>query len=527
MCQTTKFLLFLVILCFHVSQREIKGQDADTNNSVGAETTRVRIDLPSAIRQLLSDNLDLQIERIEPKAADALVTQARGQFDPTFSASFNYLDSKKDLTTQEFLTYGGTLAEFNKLNGRAKLFEEKILGFETAIEGKLPFGSSYALRESVQQIENTLIRESTVNLYDPETQFNVSLEWTQPLLRNFGFDAGLATMRVLLKQRDAMRHTLRRNTSLALADLVFAYHDLLALHREVLARKEDVALHEKVLSNRILQQERGLASERQIRRTRYDLLTARQILAESESRALRSQDAFSRLIEGERDLTTPVKRYEPTPDGRALLPATDRQGSLRKALESRADYQQALSEAEGAKVELSFARDQSLPQLDFTATIGSNGLSQRYPDAFNQAFHSGNEEFDGKLRFSYPLFNRSARGLLSEKQKRKAQAILNIKRVEILIAHDIDAAYAGIEVHSRRVNLASSLSETFRNEMKEERIKIERGVAPPDLLIPLQISLSGALVKEWQTRADLAKAVYQLFLAEGSLAKRLGLSFSE
>ena len=527
MSKTTTSLLLAVIFCFIVSSEDVMGENADTNNSVGEETKRVRIDLPTAVQQLLSENLNLQIERIEPKVAEALVIQARGQFDPTFSAGINYLDSKKDQTTQEFLTYGGTLAEFNKLNGRPKLFEEEILSFSSAIEGKLPFGSSYALRESVQQIENTLIRESTVNLYDPETQFNLSFEWTQPILRDFGFDAGLATMRVLAKQRDATRHTLRRNTAIALADLAFAYHDLLALNREVLARKEDVSLREKVLSNRILQQERGLASERQIRRGRYDLLIARQVLAESESRALRSQDAFSRLVEGEHDLATPVKRYEPIPDGGALPPATDRQSSFRKALDSRADYQQALSEAESARVELLFARDQSLPELDLTATIGANGLSQHYPNAFNQAFHSGNEEFNGKLSFSYPLFNRSARGLTSEKQKRVAQAILNIKRTEILIAHDIDSAYASIEIHGQRVNLASRLSETFRKEIEEERIKIERGVAPPDLLIPLQISLSDALVKERQIRTDLAKAVYELFLAEGSLAKRLGISFPE
>ena len=501
-------------------------QNADTNHSVDLRSTKVRIDLPTAVKQLLAENLDLQIERIEPKAADALLLQARGQFDPTFSAGINYLDSKKDLTTQEFLTYGGTLAEFNKLNGQPKLFEEDILGFEAAFEGKLPFGSSYALSETLQQIENTLIRESTVNLYDPETQFNVSLEWTQPLLRDFGYDAGLATVRVLTKKRDAARYGLLRATAAALSELAFAYHDLHALNRETSIRTEEVSLRQKILDNRILQQERGLASNRQVQRARQDLLTARQALAEAEARSLRNHDSFANLIEGERDFSTPRKRYVTMPDGGILLPTTDRLGSFLQAIDSRQDYQQALSEAGAANVELAFAKDQFLPKLDLTATIGANGLHQDYGDAFDRALHSGNEEILGNLRFSYPLFNRSARGLRDEKQKRVAQAILNVKRIEVLIAQEVDGAYAALAIHDHRLDLAKRLSKTISEELANDRVRVERGEAPPTMMITRQIALGNARIKEWQVRADLAKTIYQLYLADGSLARHLGVKMT-
>jgi len=520
-------IVLLANLGLNLSPAKSFSQNVDTHNPVHLQTKRERIDLPTAIKQLLSQNLDLKIERIEPKAADALVLQARGQFDPTFSAGANYLDSKKDLTTQEFLTYGGTLAEFNNLNGQPKLFDENILGFEATLEGKLPFGSSYALRETLQQIENTLIRESTVNLYNPETQFNISLEWTQPLLRDFGYDAGLATVRVLTKQRDAARCILLRATASALAELAFAYHDLHTLNRETSIRTEEVSLRQKVLDHRTLQQERGLGSDRQVQRARQDVLTARQALAEAEARSLRNHDSFANLIEADRDLSTPRKRYVVLPDGGIFLPTMDRMGSFRQALDLRQDYKQALSEAGAADVELAFAKDQFLPKLDLTATIGANGLNQSYAEAFNQTFHSGNEEILGNLRFSYPLFNRSARGLRDEKQKRVAQAILNVKRIEVLIAQEVDGAYTALEIHSRRFDVAKSLSKAISEELANDRVRVERGAAPPAMLIPRQIALGNARIKEWQVRADLAKTIYQLHLAKGTLVGYLGVNINQ
>ena len=101
MSQNLRRLTFCLILLANfdpdLSPAKSFAQNADTNHSVDLRSTKVRIDLPTAVKQLLAENLDLQIERIEPKAADALLLQAKGQFDPTFSAGINYLDSKKDL----------------------------------------------------------------------------------------------------------------------------------------------------------------------------------------------------------------------------------------------------------------------------------------------------------------------------------------------------------------------------------------------------------------------------------------------
>ena len=65
-------LVILASLVLHFLSAKSHAQKADANHSVDLQTTRERIDLPTAIKQLLSENLDLQIERIEPKAADAL-----------------------------------------------------------------------------------------------------------------------------------------------------------------------------------------------------------------------------------------------------------------------------------------------------------------------------------------------------------------------------------------------------------------------------------------------------------------------
>ena len=71
------------------------------------------------------------------------------------------------------------------------------------------------------------------------------------------------------------------------------------------------------------------------------------------------------------------------------------------------------------------------------------------------------------------------------------------------------------------------ISKAINEELANDRVRVERGAAPPTMLITRQIALGNARVKEWQVRADLAKTIYQLHLAEGTLAGHLGVNVDQ
>ena len=70
------------------------------------------------------------------------------------------------------------------------------------------------------------------------------------------------------------------------------------------------------------------------------------------------------------------------------------------------------------------------------------------------------------------------------------------------------------------------IHKAISDELANDRVRVERGAAPSTMLITRQIALGNARIKEWQVRADLAKTIYQLHLAEGTLASRLGLNLN-
>ena len=109
----------VIVFCLSVSEA---GQDAAKDV--------LKLSLEEGKVMVLSNNLDIAIERITPQVEEARIESEKGGFDPELSLSFTREDSDTPLSSRSSAAAGGRTST-----------ESETYSFSTDISGKLSPGT--------------------------------------------------------------------------------------------------------------------------------------------------------------------------------------------------------------------------------------------------------------------------------------------------------------------------------------------------------------------------------------------------
>jgi outer membrane protein TolC len=209
------------------------------------------------------------------------------------------------------------------------------------------------------------------------------------------------------------------------------------------------------------------------------------------------------------------------------MPAADRSRLLQLAFANRPDFQQALAEADAQDVRLRFAKNQVLPQLDLVGTYGLNGLTDSYSNSFDDTFQGRGAGWTVGVNLRVPLGNMQARAQLDSAKALKEQAILKIKQAELTIGVDIDTVLSRIDSFKQRLQTAQKTRELNDQAMRIAYRRIQEGQISSFDLIEQQRRLFEARSREVAARAELNKAITQLWLVTGTVLEKLGIQIAD
>jgi hypothetical protein len=139
--------------------------------ATGAAVTR-RLTLDEAVQLALEQNVDLQVERLDPLIQDEQVAMARAAFAPTFLSDVDY-----DNTTTPPDSF---------LSGNLNTLKSDFLQGFAGVQHLLPLaGASYAFGWDASRSRSNSIFTN----FDPRLRSNLRFSFTQPLLRNLATDS--------------------------------------------------------------------------------------------------------------------------------------------------------------------------------------------------------------------------------------------------------------------------------------------------------------------------------------------------
>ena len=347
---------------------------------------------------------------------------------------------------------------------------------------------------------------------------NMSLSYTQPLLRGFGRDAALARLRAALDQAKGADETFRGRMMelLSLVDnlywnQVYAQQNLdnkkIAQQLALAHLEED---QERVKSGMLAPIELPQV-EATVAELEKDVLSARALLSNAQAALVENlfPDAGDRPASLDLE-DVPGAGPEPAP----------LEVALRSARGHRPELGQAGFNLAANRTLEKAAHNAILPQLDTQIAVLRDTTS--HPDVsgvWNDVSQGRYPGYYVGLTFSYPIGNRARKAHLSQARAATRAAEYLVQDTQTAVGLDVEQAYTGL-VTARKEVEAEDKALAFRQQsLDAEMSKLDNGMSTSFFVLQRQAELDQARTADLEARIAAEKARTNLRRAMGTLVE--------
>jgi outer membrane protein TolC len=376
-------------------------------------------------------------------------------------------------------------------------------------------GGSYELRFVNTWNKSAPVSSGTLN---PRYQGTLQLTFTQPLLRNFGIEVNTA----LIRQAQNTEEIARQKLLQTILDTVFAvqqgYWELVFRIEDLGVKREALTLAMNFLAENKLRAELGtlapielVQSETQVKQREGDVITAEAAVREAE-------DVLKQTLNIPESLGTWRIRLRPT-DTPPFVPIADTpiEEKVEFALQHRPDVVQAQLTVASQEIARNAARNRRLPQVDLGGTASVSGLGGDLGSSTTDIGTAEGYNWAFSLTFSYPLGNRAANNALQQQNLLLKQALIDQRKVQLLVSRDIFQAVRNLETASKSVEVSRAATVLARTQLEAEQEKFRLGLSTSFTVLQFQNQLTSARSTEIRALSDYNEALGRLDQVTGKL----------
>jgi len=495
-----RFSVVLIILSLALAAR------AQTNLIAGATNANARaMSLLDCIQEALQHNLDVQIQRYNPRISLYNLNAAYGGYDPTFNIAGTH-----DYNTQP----GGGFNQYSTNPIPARV--TKTDSFNSGIGGTLPWGLQYDLSGNIADTTSSATPESTSG--------SIGVSLTQPLLKNFWIDTTRLTIKLDKSKLKSSEQGLRLQIITSVTAVENAYYELIYALENVEVQQDALELAQTQLDQDNQRVQIGTLAvlsvqqdESQVAQSQANLIGAQFTLV-SDQNALKSLLADTNYvqwhdtdIQPKETLTAPVQIF-------------NLQESWRKGMTERPDLLQAQLDVEQQGIQLKFDRNQLFPELNLTGTYGFNGSGVLYRDVFEQYNQGNSPSYSYGAQLTVPLSNIGPRNTYKSDKATLQQVVLKLKQFEQNVLVEIDNAVKQAQSNYQSVEATKQARIYAEAALDAEQKTYAVGKATTFEVLQYQNSLTAARSAEIRALANYNEALSNLAAQEGSTIERNNIS---
>jgi outer membrane protein len=528
-------------------------------------TTRVGVDpgnvhqltLHDAILMSVRRNLDIESTRFNTETAKYDLFAARGAYDPTFSGEVSFLSATDPVTS----TFGGGGADASR--------NDKRLVFNGAFDRLLESGGS--IRADFSNTRTTT--DATFATINPIYQPSLGVTITQPIMRNFSFDATRRNIELAKKNLDLSDEQFRQKVIETIASVQRTYWDLVYAIRNEQIQREAVELARVQLENNLRQVEAGTLAPIELRSTESNLEARKEAVISALQQISLAENTLKNLLIGDPGDPMWTARIVPTDPADLVPVAVELDGATKAALLNRPELTQMNLRTQLKQIDERFFKNQLKPQVDLfgsyqiTGTAGStpppslstptldpltaalidslnqvrvNDVDRRPfdPSPFLQPTLIGSsvpERFVGGyfrslgtllsndfrtyqlgVRFSFPLRNQVAEANYGRVQAELRQLDVEQRRLVQSIQVEVRNALQAVDAARQRFEAARASRIAAEAQLRGEEERFRAGLSTNFFVLDRQNQLSEARGREAQALTDYNKAIVELQRVTGT-----------
>ena len=465
----------------------------------------------AAIYFAIENNLDVKTASLQPLITEQNTISAEAAFDIVFGASAS---SNQTKTPQQQIVLGGV-----PVNSSESITD--TLSTSAELTKALYGGGTITLSTDIQKTNNGT-PTSTV-FPDPAWQTVGTLDYTQPLLRNFGESVTLAKVHTNKIKHNQSNEDVQDTLNQVVTQTERVYLDLLLQWRTLQVKEWLLEEGESIVEILDLRRsyDAGEADFAQAVATnqqrRADLISQQSILQ-------KSSDTLKKLINTDKyplqseEIIFPTKTLVANPISISLRQA------IMTALENRPDIQKLILDIQSESINVNVADNARMPQLDMQAQMSFYGLGDSAGEGYQEVFDTDYINYLAGLTFQIPLGNRSAEANYTSARLQKMSAEFAYKQGIQQTIIDVKNALRDIITNEElmRANRDFRIAQTENLRALTVEEETMGGLSPTFLNLKLQTQsgLAGARIAEFNSIISYNIAIADLYLAMGTTLQK-------
>jgi outer membrane protein TolC len=488
-----------------------------------AQEKTLNLTLEDCILKALKNNYDLAVQVMNPELSDIAVSLAKEKFIPSLSFSYLHRDTNQ--------------ASFSWLDAADKTIQLSD-NYTAQLVQEIPLGGSLTMSLTGSKTDSNT-RFQTIN---PRYGTTLTLNFSQPLLRDFGLRMSRREIIVAQNNFDISEKQFAKFVQDLVYQVEQAYWNLVYGIENLNVRQQSLKLAQELLEKNRRSVEVGTLAP-------IEVLTAQADVASREADILDAQVLVKNYEDALKAVTNLAAEAPDAGDVR-LMPA-DRPAfekveanldqAMTTAMANRPDLFATQIDIQNKELNLSYARNQLLPDLSLTAQYWSPGVSGsmilyenndplfgavigtipgNVSQALKDTFKFRYQNWSLGLTLSIPLNTIFSRAYAAQARISLDQALASFKVQEQQLALEVRSAVRGVETNYMRAEAYRLARELAQKRLEAEEEKFRVGLSTNYFVLQYQRDLTNQQSMELKSLID-----YNLSLAK--LAQVTGVSLKD
>ena len=468
-----------------------------------------RMSIDDAVATAIEQNLDLQVQRINPELQDLSIEQVKTAWSPTFTTSFDLTDQSQPPSS--FLS--GNTSQIT--TGRS--------AFDFGLTQATPwYGGTYqALWNNGRTTTNNIFTN-----FDPQLTASLSLTYSQPLLRNFRIDGTRQQLLISQKNREISDVQLQQSVGVTVRNVRNAYYDLMYAIGNLNVQRQSLGLAQQSLKDNRARVEIGTMAPLDIVQAEAEVATREEAVILAEAAIERAQDTLRTLVYNPSAPDFWQVRIEPTEPVNFQATKVDTDGAIKKALAERTDVTVARKNLENNDVNIRYYKNQMMPALDASLNYGAQAIGgtafirgpgfpgpiigeaeKSYWSTLGDTFAGDFPSWTFSLNLSYPIGTSTSEAQLARARLQDTQARKQLESLELQVSTQVREYARQVTTNWKRVDATRASRVLAERRLEAEEKKYQAGMTSSFFVLTAQRDLIVARNNELSALVEYAKSV--------------------
>ncbi len=478
-----------------------------------SETKVINFTLNDCVLKTLENNFDIAFEAYNPALGELSIRRSREKFLPQFSLSYN--NSNRNTLTNWFIE--GIEYKIKTSGSNFGIRQDLITG------GNVYFFLSSSTTDSTR---------SFVSI-NPSYTGQLSFEINQPLLKNFGFKINKREIIKAKNQKGISTFRFKSTLIQKIYEVEVAYWSLVRAMENLKVREFSLQKSKERMERVIEAEKYGIKTTLDVLESRTQVASLEDSLQSAESNVRKAQEQLRKLLNLQEDISgmkmTIIPKDKPIV-GEYELSFNE---AYDLALKERPELAVHKKEIENSNIDVSYNKNQLLPQLDLRFSSwfpGQSGdrliyknndpytgevvdiIKEGRSDSMKDIFGFKYKNWALSLNLNLPLGNLISRASLAEAEMLRQQKLLSEEKEKKTIYYEINESLSEIKTIWKRINSSTQYRELIEKRLDAEEQKFNLGLVGSDWLfnyqerfISAKMSETGAIIEYKLALANLER----------------------